>query len=480
MNPLFNPVQLPADLQAYWTPTMFSNELVKMHNAAIQYGLTLHMSYPDKNASQNTLNIAEIPYQGMQLGEYIVNQYAADTNTKFQNKKSNWVLLVHMLLEQTVCYLESPSEKFRQKIIATRNLALANILCGSPIKNFDIFYAILSLNFAGINALKAQNPNDASVFDIILNIMNTLQTNGFTLTNQLLDWFTSTFNASANDIKTFFSAYRLFQAKNVNDECVENKCSYIKLTADDKGNLSLPKRFTGTKYAVTMDTILVPLHFMRAQAAWVLQQLATGVIAVQFKRDNDVVRDMLASSNSDILSAVFKENTPTLPASYVESRGYIRCVDICCSSIGEDVYRAISLARVLSMKVLHPDITKLDSELSEYGFSSSFASVDLNAVIPAFKSYVAQINTNLVFLTMVYKGINPSAGEASFTSPYQVEFAINQYVDLQSALTSSFARKLHLYMLNNPMLFPGYSGAPEDLSSVKITTAPKFQALGLE
>ncbi len=478
MNPLFQAAQLTDEQRAYWANTLFAQELIKLHNVAVQSGLTLKMAYPDKAPKANTTNIAEIPYQNMQLGEYIVKQYSQDTNTTFSNKKSNWVLLVHMLLEQTACYMEASSEKFRQKIIATRNLAVANTLCGSPVKNFEVFYKLLSQDINYFNSLRAHLP--AELVDGLIAMSQTIVNKQYSLSDAELDWFVQTFQSDKNTIKILLAAYKLFYTESINSECIENKCAYLKLTADDKGHLSLPKRFSGTRYAVTMDTIMVPLQFMREQAAWLCNHLNNGLIFVQFKRDNDVLRDMLATANPQVLQAVYKDNAPTFSASYVESRGYIRCVDICCSAIADDLFRAISLARILGVKLLSPDLSKLDDELRDYGFSSSFANVSLTNVVPSFKQYISRINTNIAFLTMIYKGINPSVGDVVFTSPYQVEFAINQYVDLQDSLTSSFARKLHLFMLNNPMLFPGYTGEPEDLTGTPITTnGGKFQSLGL-
>lgn len=474
---LWDYAELPVGLQTFWTPTVFSKQLINANTALAQSGYCLRMALP-KKGSNDPLNLAEMPASDTQLGVLLINDYASRTGVSFTNNKSNsnWALLMSILLDNTVCYMETPSTRYKTKTICTRNLAIANNLSVNPIKNFDLLVAIMRGNVAFLEACRDANPALTEPLNTAIAISQTLS-----LRRPIpaqLEWLAGTFGADKKRIKVFLEAQAM-----LNDgigSCMESKLGYIKLKPTENGFYEMPTRIQGTKYAVDASTILMPLTFMREQARLLSEQLVKGIVLVRFKRDNDVFRDMLSTNNSAVLDKIYDDIEVTQfnsAPSYVEDRGYIRTVDICSSKIGDSVQRAISLARISGYSSIEPNLDNLDAQLGEYGFHSSLATTDLSAVTDAFKSYIDRYGNSLPFLNMIYKGINKGfTGELTTVS--QAVIAINEFVDAQNTLTSSFVRTLHVFMLNNPVLFPDYTGKPKSLDEAFLGGG-RFRTLGV-
>lgn len=466
----------------FWEDNAFSYNLIKANKTMSPNGYALRLTYPSRQ-EPDPCNIALMPYKDDLLGAFIVKEFSEEIGVAFTNPSSNWALLAHIFLEQTVCYLEAPTAKFKMKTVATRNLAIANKLSEHPIKDFDLLLRILRCDTDFFTTMTQSRPELSELTSRMQSIADELIDTGYKPSKPTLEWLSTTFGVDTKRMKVFIEAQALLS--DGYDACMESKCGYIKLKRTDKGYYEMPSRIQGTKYALSSSTIFVPLTFLREQARVIMDNLKNNIVLARFKRDNDVVRDLLGSSNEAVLGTIF-ENTEFNPKNgaceYIEDRGYVRTVDVCSSALSGDVTRAISLARISGVLFIKPDMTAKDSlfnQLIPYGFHPSIAGADLNTVVVRFKEYLEKLNSQLPLLQMLYTNLTHDDKGIKFQNSAQAYVAITGYVDFQVTLTSSFVRSLHLFMLANPLLFPGYTGKPQELNDVSITTTSHIRTLGV-
>ena len=474
---MFQPTQqLDAIQSKYWLDNAFSKGLIQANAGLSLGGYSMRMSLPTKD-NKDPLNIAELTMgDGTQLGVYLIQNYgyAFNPNAQIDRKLANWLNIVHIMLDNCVCYFEAPSAKFRVKQVVTRSLHLANSMLTNPISNFDMLYRILDKDMAYYNNLAAAQPALAETArqakDVMIQLAGTAKQQ-----KGALEWLAQTFNCDIGLVKSFQQAYELVKEDPIAN-CVQGKCGCIKLKYNPDGTITMPSRLSAP-LAIPMSGILVPIHFMRLQANFICNGLKSKIVFTRYLRDNNVQRDMVASHNSGLLTQLYG---PQIAADfaepyYDESRGLISCVDLCNSKIGGDLTRAIPLARMQGISFLDPDINNLPA----CGWHPSFPETDFNMVIPEFKKHIGLMRGNMQFLTHIYLMLTQLQNiPATFTSPYQVEESLYSYVDMQANLTSSFVRKLHLFMLDNPLIFQGYTGKPQDLGNLSVSSTPKFQTLG--
>lgn len=473
---MFQPTQqLDAESAKYWADNAFSVGLIKANATLVPQGYSMRMSLPTKD-NKDPLNIAELLMpDGTQLGVYLIQNYgyAFNPTAKIDRKLANWLNLVHILLDNSVCYFEAPGAKFRTKLIVTRNLYLANALISKPIANFDLFYRILDSDTAYYDTLAINQPALAETARLAKEAMINLK--GTTSQQKAaVEWLSQVFSCEIALVKSFIQAYDMVNQDKITN-CVQGKCGLIKLKYTN-GVIDMPTRIQAAT-AIPMSSIFLPLDFMRKQARVLLNALKTNIVFARYLRDNNITRDIVASHNQGILTQLYGAQIAKdfAEPKYFEDRGYISCVDLCNSKIGGDLTRAISLARLQGITFLQPDVSVLPS----CGWHPSFPDTDFNMVIPEFKKYIAQMRGNMPFLCHIYCLVTQqAAAPATFTSPYQVEESLYSYVDMQANLTSSFVRKLHLLMLDNPVIFQGYTGKPQDLGNLSVSSTPKFATLG--
>lgn len=471
---------LTQEQKLYWVDNNFSAGLIAANGSVASSGYSMHLRYPSKD-NKDPLNIAELLMpDGTQLAVHLIQHYGNvyNTTTKVDMKQANWLNIVHILLDNTVCYLEYQGSKYRTKLIVTRNLYLANALSAKPIANFDMLYNIISGNISYFDQLAISQPQlSATVASIKMAIINLK--GSAAKQKEALEYISQLFNnCEIGLIKAYMQAYTMI-TQDTKANCLQGRCGLIKLRLNNN-HLEMPTRIQATT-EIPVASTLVPLDFMIKQASVITNALQSGIIFARVILDNNTVRDMLASHNKPVLDKLYGSeiaNSYAAPTIHLD-RGYISCLDICSSKIGGDLLRAISFARLQGISFIQPDIANLDTQLQAYGWHPSFPDTDFNQVIPKFKGYVAKIKTNQQFLTMLYTTLVHNGNNTpTFTSPYQVEESLYSYVDMQANLTSSFVRKLHLFMLANPLIFQGYTGKPEDLGNLAVTSQPKFQSLG--
>lgn len=466
----------------FWEDNAFSYNLILTNKGMSANGYALRLTYPSRQ-EVDTCNIAMIPYKNDLLGAYIVKEVSKELGIAFENASSNWALLAHLFLEQTVCYLEAPTAKFKMKTVATRSLSIANKLSEHPIKDFDLLLRVLRGDIDFFTSMAQARVELAELAYRMRDIAEELIDTQYKPSKSTIEWLALTFGTDTKKMKVYIEAQSLLS--DGYDACIESKCGYIKLKHTDKGYYEMPARIQGTKYALSSSTIFVPLTFMRAQAQSIMNNLKSGVVLARFKRDNDVVRDLLGSSNPAVLGTIFANtefNSSNPECEYIEDRGYVRTVDICSSALCGDMCRAISLARISGILFISPNLSTPDTlfqQLIPYGFHPSIACADLNSVLIRFKEYLDKLSSQLPLLQMLYTSLTHDEKGITFQNPAQAFVAITGYVDFQATLTSSFVRSLHLFMLANPLLFPGYTGKPQELNDISITTPSRVRTLGV-
>ena len=474
---MFQPTQtLDANTAKYWADNAFSKGLIQANSSVAAQGYSMRMTLPTKEG-KDPLNIAELTMaDGTQLGVHLIQNYgyAFNPNAQIDRKLANWLNLVHILLDNCVSYFEAPSAQHRVKLVVTRNLHLANAMLTKPIQNFDMLYRILDNDTGYYDNLAISQPALADTARQAKEVM--IQLAGTTKQQkEALDWLSQTFNCDTALIKSFQQAYAITKQDPITS-CVQGKCGVIKLKYKPDGTITMPSRISAL-LSVPMSGIFIPLDFMRKQASVLVTALKQNIVFSRYLRDNNVVRDLVASHESGLLTQLYGAQIATdfAEPKYIEDKGMITCVDLCNSKIGGDLTRVIPLARLKGTTFLSPDIANLPA----CGWHPSFPETDFKAVIPEFKKHIAVLRGNMQLLGYVYTTLTQQATlPSTFTSPYQVEESLNSYVDMQANLTSSFVRKLHLFMLENPVIFQGYTGKPLDLGNLSVSSTSKFQTLG--
>lgn len=484
MNMFTTPAGLPAEDADFWTPCQFSAALIQANSALAPQGFSLHLTLSQKDAP-DPQNIWELDFGGTSLGSYIIRAWDnAHPQVTITGTLGHWAVLQGILLNHTACLLYVPGGQFSKREIVTRNLAIANKLLGSPITGFNTFYALITRNKTFFDNALAQNPALKESYDIIIDIMNKLNKSVFNgkeikaIDTKSLDWLCETFKCpDKNIIRTFIVNQALFE-KDLTDTAENGKLCYMKFKVE-KGVTSIV-RANGAGYTVSKDDILQPITFLKKQIDVVSQMLNTGIIFVRFRRSNNFTRDMLASSNQDVLRAIFKDRTVTDPIPATQGilhKGYVRTVDLCESAISGDIQRYITLCAVSHLIYIKPDFNNLAAQLKMYGYDPQMTQVDLRGVVPAFKGYIEKMSNNLPMLASVYESL--SGEHVQFTSPIQAAEKINSYVDVRVGATSVYRRDLHNWMLEHPLLFPGYNGKPINMENTSVIGTPKAVSLGI-
>lgn len=452
-----------------WLDNSFSSLIIN-YASQLPTGLSPKLFYPAKGNTDAT-NIANIPVGDTTLAFKMLEA----VESPFKHKIANWVLLIRTLLDNSVCYLENSSAdgRFKEKEIATRSLFLANNLSDSPIPRFDILYAMIAGDY---NTLSQLPPNIQSPF---IAYAQALQA-GLGTPKKQLDAVAACFKTDIGVLKAYIKAYRALNTPL--SSCESGQLFYLKLKPGKlagRYNISTSMRNVPTEYKVTSDYILQPLSLMRAQYAQLNKLQSENVLAISFMRANNVQRDILVTTNKRVLSQIFsKPENLEFQSSYTENRGFMSVIDLCGSEMSGNPQRLVTLPRIISLQVIKPDGENLVSQLAPYGFDSSNAGTDFNMVITTFKGFLDRYSTNVKLLTNIYNQLQVDKNQCQeFANAQQALIAINTYVDTHNTYTTSYARTLHLFMLRNPLFFPGYTGRPEKIEGISLNT--RHQSLGV-
>ena len=460
---------IPVEHADLWADNEFS-ALIIANNSKLPAGLALKLSYPSKN-NQDTLNIANIPVNNTTLALNLISNIGVTLKTKL----ANWVLLVRALLDNSVCYLENSSAdgRFKEKEIVTRNLFLANNLSEQPIENFGLLYAMISYDLATLNQLPE------GVRDNFIAYAQVLQA-GAQAKKKPLESLAKFFKTDIGVLKSYLKAYNALNTGL--ESCNSGKLFYLKLKPSQtagKYNISTSMRNIPTEYQVTSDYLLQPLSFMRAQMSQIAALQAENILYISFARANNIKRNILITQNRQVLAQIYNkpENT-NFCFEYNEPKGYFSVIDLCGSELSNDTQRVITISRISAVQIIKPDYQNLSKQLEPYGFDSTNAGTDFKSVLNTFKSYLDRYSGNLALLNSIYNSLQVSeAQHQTFQTAQQAIVAINEYVDLHNNYTTSYVRVLHLYMLRNPIFFPGYTGKPPKIEGISLNT--RHQSLGV-
>lgn len=469
---LFSDAQaLPQGYEGYFTPTEFSNILIQANLQQIQQGQALKLLVPHNDpVTLAQPNMAQLSYNGNMLDTAVLG-HSFDVSNAAKTKR-DWLLWVRELMDNALCYLEVPSEHHNLKVVCTRNLELVNGVSDEPIKDFELFLAIIK------NA--AELPQMLQGYSVefqeaAMKAAEYLAADDEKSKRSAIAWLTKTFSVERAIVNSYIKAERALHK----DPMESGKLFYLRLKPSTvkNGGYNISKQVLGTEYDVPTSAVILPLAFMRMQVSWLIQALQQGIVGITFLRDNAVERTVPATVNPALLQTVFKhEENKQAAISMVEDRGYIRVPDLCSTEISGTIYRSISVARIKSLTFIPfetalLDIDTLAQRLQPFGFDKSLASADLDAVVMKFKQYINGYQLNLKILQMIYTTLTGNTDTRYLVSPYQVIQELEEYVDKHVLLTTAFRSKLHLYMLHNPMLFPNYTGEVPNKEEQGISTA---------
>lgn len=452
-----------------WLDNAFSSLIIN-YAAQLPAGLSPKLFYPAK-VNTDVTNIANIPVGNTTLALKMLEA----VESPFKHKIANWVLLIRTLLDNSVCYLENSSAdgRFKEKEIATRNLFLANSLADNPIPRFDILYAMIAGDYNTLSQLPLE------LQTAFIAYAQALQA-GVSTPKKQLDAVASCFKTDIGVLKAYIKAYKALCTPL--SSCESGQLFFLKLKPGKIAgcyNISTSMRNVPTEYKVTSDYILQPLSLMRVQYAQIDKLQSENVLAISFMRANNVKRDILVTRNKAVLSQIFrKPENLEFQSIYTENRGFMSVLDICDSELTGSPQRLVTLPRIISLQVIKPDAQNLFKQLEPYGFDSSNAGTDFNTVLTMFKGYLDRYSSNVKLLTNIYNQLQVDKNQCQeFANAQQALIAINTYVDTHNTYTTSYARTLHLFMLRNPLFFPGYTGRPEKVEGISLNT--RHQSLGV-
>ena len=239
----------------------------------------------------------------------------------------------------------------------------------------------------------------------------------------------------------------------------DNQLRVVKLNQSQKGNtITMPR----TSYSVE-DMTCIPLFMLYIFIEGFKKNLEDGIIEFSFLKDNGTVRVLPSTLNKDILMDYYQDNMfvgtmlngvdintvqqGALLLSSKMNRGYIKIPELGASIYDDTGVRSLNVARILQLR-------KVDA------VDRSFIKVDLNSVIMNFKDSVEYAQTHIPdAIYQIYKDV--TGKDASFESDGALIADLFQDVDSKGVfLSTTFFRQLHLYMVQNPTLFPMYTGTP--------------------
>lgn len=239
----------------------------------------------------------------------------------------------------------------------------------------------------------------------------------------------------------------------------DNQVKFVKLNHTAKGNsITVPRN----KYAVENMTC-IPLYMLYAFIEGFKPLLQSNIVKFKYLKDNGTVRELASTLNKDILMDYYNDSIFVgtmlqgvdinsvqqggMTLSSKMNRGYIKVPEVGSSIYDGTGVRSLNVARLLSAEIV--------SEVDR-----SFIHVDLNSVITNFKDSIDYIvRKNPEYLVDIYKnvtGVEPDSSEVAV-----LVTKLYDYVDSRGILLSTtFYRSLHLFMVNNPIWFPCYTGKP--------------------
>lgn len=275
--------------------------------------------------------------------------------------------------------------------------------------------------------------------------------------------------AEANEMQAKYS----HRIKTTQIDFANGDIKVVKLMSGAKGNsISVPR----VSYNVEKMTC-VPLYMLYAFIEGIKPIMQDNIVKFTFLKDNGTVRELPTTLNEGILKRYYDDNMfisqmlsgvdintvkqGGMMLSSKMNRGYIKVPEVGASIYDGTGVRSLNIARLLKAEI----VTDVDT---------SFIKVDLNSVETNFgdaMDYLVKTFPDLV--KPCYVGLTTKEPESD--EPVVIAMALKEYVRSNiTFLSTTYARQLHKFMIDNPLWFPLYTGMPNKsiVSSTNIGAEP--------
>ena len=235
----------------------------------------------------------------------------------------------------------------------------------------------------------------------------------------------------------------------------------VKLNKTRITNLSYPLYLKGATIRV------VPLVALDVIAERLREKLsdATRAYRCVYLKDNGTSREIITTLSRDILlkfyDAEFVDKVMegvSFDKEVLTNRGYVRVPELGASKYDSGV-RAINLTKLKSVSPVA--VNEVDTR---------FIEVDFNGIATAFSSGIGDIRDADILMHIA----NDLGVQISGTpTAWGIVAQMNEWFELSKTIgTTQFLRQIHLYMIDNGMLFGGYDGTPKSIKGQFGTVLP--------
>lgn len=207
-------------------------------------------------------------------------------------------------------------------------------------------------------------------------------------------------------------------------------------------------------------TRVIPIFALKMGIDMLSKAWEKSVVRIKYRKDGGDVRDLDVSTNIDKIREIYGEtdylhismermydgdflHCTTMPY------GYLRVPEI-GGSIYDNPLRSLSFARVISVEYdVEPNLL--------------FTHVDMDNVIDSFVSYLGTSTKKSLRIAegLTEFGVMPENEKVLIKSEFEMETWVTRKALL---LGTTFIRSICLFMLANPVEFPGYDGRPKSVS----------------
>lgn len=365
-----------------------------------------------------------------ELIAYRASQYGVELKDLTNNGRN--VLLADYLMKTCICYVEVYKGNIPTKMFATRNMNIMHMLA----------------------TLDADDPAYENV--------------RMPLTK------------GANDLGLMLKKTAVNTRPMTTSELMNGTLPHIKIESKKTGySISIPR----TQLDIAGGNIrIVPVFFNYAILEVLYPLMQNNIMHITYLKDNMVERKIYTTLNHALLTKVFEGDSARATEVLAHSnsrhlnRGYITVPELLLPKYDETGCRA------LSMRITGYEVVPADT------FTNPFLNINIDGVATVFKYYVDTYKNNINMLRIVQQLIDTKFGElrgvtdetaleaymARLNTKGNLEIVndLNFWIETQTTIDKTqVSRALHLCMIENPMLFPRYTG---EYVSSSATSTDKF------
>jgi len=227
----------------------------------------------------------------------------------------------------------------------------------------------------------------------------------------------------------------------------------LKLTSLRDGSFKVvkPRNF----FNVSNNVKVTPLFFMTIFLDKLQHILENNIVKFTYVKDNLIEREFVTTLSKDILMRYYDVDYVQKLINGVEvviNRGYVKLPELGISKYDETGVRSLNISRITSMCV----VDDIDSR---------FINVDFSNILTSFRDSIEQIRDMRV-LAFIFEEL--SGQVLSVKTVIEARNFILSYVDSQNTIfTTTFLRKLHIFMISLHDLFGDYDGLQKQYTGKK-------------